>query len=157
MELPVSVQEVKEKDPKELVVFSQPKMGKTTIVAELTKQLKGRGLIINLENGGTDYVEGVYINCYTSSTCDYLEAFSRYREIINTLRREPGKYDYIIIDSLTVLDEWSDIAGTYAYMSSNQGKNFNKDVKTGKTYNHSDLEWKSVTSLGEGNKLPLCI
>ena len=70
---------------------------------------------------------------------------------IKELKENPGMYDYIIIDSLTVLDNWSDIAGTYKFMNTPLGKNFNKDSRTGQVFSHNDPEWKSVTSIGDGN------
>jgi hypothetical protein len=149
--LPTQLVKASELAPKDLIVYSQPKMGKTTIMAELTKQLNGKGLIINLESGGTDYVDGYYVNCYEKPTDSFNDAITRYKSIINELKQNPGIYDYIIIDSLTVLDNWSDIAGTYKYMSTPLGKNFNKDLKTGKVFTHNDAEWKSVTSIGDGN------
>ena len=149
--LPKEVVKSTEKAPKDLIVYSQPKMGKTTIMAELTKKLDGKGLILNLEAGGTDYVDGYYVNCYADPSDSFREAISRYKEVIKELQENPGTYDYLIIDSLTVLDSWSDIAGTYKYMSTPIGKNFNRDPKTGRVLSHTDAEWKSVTTLGDGN------
>lgn len=148
--LPKQLVTASEVAPRDLIVYSQPKMGKTTIMAELTKTLNGKGLIINLEPGGTDYVDGYYVNCYETHTDGFAEVIKRYKDILNEIKENPGIYDYIIIDSLTVLDNWSDIAGTYKYMSSPTGKNFNRDPKTGKVLNHNDLEWKSVSTLPDG-------
>ena len=106
--LPKEVVKSTEKAPKDLIVYSQPKMGKTTIMAELTKKLDGKGLILNLEAGGTDYVDGYYVNCYADPSDSFREAISRYKEVIKELQENPGTYDYLIIDSLTVLDSWPD-------------------------------------------------
>ena len=94
--LPTKLVEATETAPKDLIVYSQPKMGKTTIMAELTKELKGKGLIINLEPGGTDYVDGYYVNCYESASDTFNEAIKRYKEIINELKENPGVYIKII-------------------------------------------------------------
>jgi hypothetical protein len=148
--LPKQLIKSSESSPRDLIIYSQPKMGKTTIMAELTKKLDGKGLILNLEPGGTDYVDGYYVNCYENPTDQFTEALKRYKSIVQELKENPGMYDYLIIDSLTVLDAWSDIAGTYKYMSSPIGKNFNRDQKSGRMFTHNDLEWKSVSTLGDG-------
>ena len=149
--LPTNLIKASETAPKDLIIYSQPKMGKTTIMAEFTKELKGKGLIINLEPGGTDYVDGYYVNCYEKPSDGFNEAITKYKEIIKELQENPGTYDYLVLDSLTVLDAWSDIAGTYKYMSTPIGKNFNRDPKTGRVISHTEPEWKSVTTIGDGN------
>lgn len=145
----IELSKVREVDAKDLLIYAQPKAGKTTILASLTKQLKGKAVILNLEKGGTDYLEGYFLNCYKEQGDGYDEAFKNYKGFLDYLRTHVGEVDYLGIDNLSVLDEWADIAGTYYYMQTTQGKKFNRDDK-GKLITHKDAEWKSVTTLGEG-------
>lgn len=140
---------VKETDPTDLVIYAQPKMGKTTISAALTRQLGGKGAILNLERGGTDYLDGYFLNCYKTNGDTFDVASKNYKGYLEYLKANLGILDYLIVDNLSVLDEWADIAGTYTYMNTTQGKKFNRDDK-GKIITHNDPEWKSVTTLGEG-------
>lgn len=147
--LPDTVTEVKEKNPTDLIIISVPKTGKTTIVAELTKN--DNGIIFNLEKGGTDYVSGRFLNIYPDSTTSFDEALENYKGYRDALLKSKGKYKYLIIDSLSALDEISNVMGTYFYMYNvPQGKNFNRDAKSGKAYVHGDPNFKYVTELGEG-------
>jgi hypothetical protein len=147
--LPDSITEVKEINPTDLVIISVPKTGKSTILAELTKQKNG--IIFNLEKNGTDYLSSRCINIYDDSITSFDEAMEVYKGYRTQLLKEKGKYDYLIVDSLTALDEMSNLMGTYYYMHSvPQGKNFNRDPKNGETYKFGDDRFKMVTELGEG-------
>lgn len=141
--------EIREKDPKDLIIYASPKAGKTTIIASLTNKLNGRAVILNLEKGGTDYLSGYFLNCYENLADGYDEAFKNYKSYLEYLKKNIGEVDYLAIDNLSVLDEWADIAGTYFYMQTTQGKKFNRDEK-GVIITHKSPEWKSVTTLGEG-------
>jgi hypothetical protein len=147
--LPEEVTEVKETVPSDLIIISVPKTGKTTILAELTQQ--ENAAILNLEKGGTDYVKGRFMNIYPETTTSFEEACANYKAYRDLLLKNKGKYDYLIIDSLSALDEISELMGTYYYMYNvAQGKNFNRDPKTGKPYSYNDENFKLVTSLPEG-------
>ena len=147
--LPEEISEVKETNPSDLIIVSVPKTGKTSILAELTK--KENGIILNLEKGGTDYVSGRFLNIYPDPTTSFEEAMDNYKGYRDLLLQNKGKYKYLAIDSLTVLNDLSEVFGTYYYMHSiPQGKNFNRDPKTGKAYKYGDENFKLVTTLGEG-------
>lgn len=146
----IEFSKVKEVDPKDLVIYAQPKLGKTTICADLTKKLEGKAVIFGLEKGGTDYLEGYFLNCYKNSSDGYTEAIANYKAGKKWIRENRDKIDYLIVDNLSILDDWADIAGTYYYMSTTQGKNFNRDNKTNIQFTHTHPEWKSVTTLGDG-------
>ena len=148
--LPDEVIEVKEKNPTDLIVIANPKTGKTVIASDLTIG-DNNGIMLCLERGGTDYVKGKYINIYDDPMTSFDEAMDNYVGWRNALLKEKGKYDYLVIDSLTALDEMSQLMGTYYYMNNvPQGKNFNRDPKTGIVYKHGDPNFKYVTEIGEG-------
>lgn len=147
--LPEEITDVKETVPTDLIIISTPKTGKTTILAELTKQKNAA--ILNLEKHGTDYVSGRFMNIYPEATTSFEEACENYKAYRDLLVKNKGKYEYLIVDSLTALDEMSELMGTYYYMYTiPQGKNFNRDPKTGKPYKYGDENFKLVTTLPEG-------
>lgn len=147
--LPEEKVKVKETNPTDLVVISVPKCGKTTILAELTKS--GDGIMFNLEKSGTDYLEGYFLNIYPDAMSTVEEAIENYKGYRDLLMKNKGKYKYLIVDSLTALNDMSEIMGTYYYMHSvPQGKNFNRDPKTGEAYKYGNPNFKLVSSMPEG-------
>ena len=68
-----------------------------------------------------------------------------------------GKYEFLIVDVITDLDDLSELGGTFAYMDSITGLSWNrvrgadgKPQKGGPKIPYGDPEWKSVTTMGEG-------
>lgn len=122
-------------NPNTLLIYAPPKMGKTTIVAQLKNSL-----VLELERGGADFVE---INAID------IEKASEFNKTLDALEKSTHKYDYIVIDTLTRLDELSEIVGTYNFMNQAQGKKFNRDEQ-GKVIFHTDPRFESVHSLPNG-------
>jgi hypothetical protein len=151
LKLPEKITEVRETAPNDLILISVPKTGKSTILAELTKGKNGEGILFNLEKGGTDYLSGKFLDIYPTATTSMREALDNYKGYRDLLLKNKGKYKFLLIDSLTALNDLAEIMGTYYYMYSiPQGKNFNKDPKTGKVYDFEDPLFKTVNSLPEG-------
>lgn len=149
LKLPEKIVEVREKNPTDLIIISVPKTGKSTILADLTKS--GDGILFNLEKSGTDYLEGYFLNIYPDATSSIQTALDNYKGYRDLLLQNKGKYKYLIIDSLTALNDMSEIMGTYYYMYSvPQGKNFNRNPKTGEAYTYGHPEFKLVSSMPEG-------
>lgn len=149
--LPEKVVSVKETSPSDLILVSVPKTGKTTILADLTKSELGAGMLFNLEKHGTDYVDGFFVNIYPDATTSLEEACENYKGYRDLLLKNKGKYKFLIVDSLSALNEISEVMGTYYYMYSvPQGKNFNRDPKTQQAWKYGDANFKLVTSLPEG-------
>lgn len=62
-------------------------------------------------------------------------------------------YDFLIVDTISKLDEWSEIVGTINYMRSPQGKKWNRVIEGDENSNPlgiNDPRFQSVHSLGEG-------
>lgn len=98
-------------DPKNLIIFGLPKCGKTTSLSFLPNALH-----IDLENG-TDYVEAMKIKANT-----YIELY----EIATELKNNPDQFNFVILDTVTALE---DIALPYAnilYRKTPMGKNFSE-------------------------------
>lgn len=149
IELPTEITKASRKSPSSIILYGPPKIGKTTAASLFTTHFKkGKSVILNLERGGTDFNDAVVFSVYDTKDATFETAVSRYNAFIEALRKGHN-YEYLIVDSLTVLDEWSDIAGTYDYMQTNQGKNFNVDSQ-GNKISHTHPAWESATSIGNG-------
>ena len=122
-------------NPQTLLIYALPKVGKTTICAQLENSL-----IIEAEFGGADFVEGCIVD---------VEKPSVFEEVLSSIESSGKTYKYIVIDTLTKLDEWSEIIGTYNYMDKAQGRKFNRDEK-GQVIYHTDNRFESVHELGNG-------
>jgi hypothetical protein len=136
--------------PKDLVVISIPKMGKGSIFGDFTT--KYNALILDLEKGGYDYISARKLSTYTTNSTTRFESFQNYIKYRKLLLENKGKYDFLLVDGLTDLDDLSDLGGTFAYMNSVIGKKFNREGgdPNGRKFTPDDPEWKSVLTLPEG-------
>ena len=132
-----------------LVVISIPKMGKGSIFGDFTK--KNKALILDLEKGGYEHIEARKLSTYISQETTRLEAYQNYIKYRKALLEQKGKYEYLLIDGLTDLDDLSDIGGTMAFMNTIIGKKFNRKAGTEDKLEYGDPEWKSVLTLPDGN------
>jgi hypothetical protein len=150
LELPDNITEVKSTNPRDLVIISIPKMGKGTILGNFTA--KNNALVLDLEKGGYEFIAARKLSTYTSQETTKWESFQNYIEYRKLLLENKGKYEYLIIDGLTDLDDFSEIGGTLAYMNTIIGKKFNRKggVPDGEKLLYEDPEWKSVLTLPEG-------
>lgn len=150
LELPTEITEPTIIAPKDLVIVSIPKMGKGTILGDFTKT--HNALVLDIERGGYDYIPARKLSTYSSQDGDKWESYQNYIKYRNLLMDSRGKYDYLIIDGLTDLDDLSVIGGTISYMNSIQGKKYNRrgGVAEGEKIPYGDPEWKPVIELGDG-------
>jgi hypothetical protein len=95
------------KDPKSLIIFAKPKVGKTSLLAGLENCL-----IIDLENG-TDYVEALKLKAHSISDI---------RKIIDAVIAASKPYDYIAVDTITRLEDMCIPYAEQLYANSPQGK-----------------------------------
>lgn len=147
--LPDTITESSGKSPRDLVVISQPKMGKSAILGDFS--VKYNGLIFNLEKGGYEYIDAKKIDIHETDLTSDIEAFYSYIKWRNVLLENKGKYDVLIIDGLSDLDKMSELGGTLKYMNSIVGKKFNRTKKgLGEKLDPSHPEFKSVLTLADG-------
>jgi len=149
--LPDEVTNSTGKSPRDLVIISQPKMGKSAIFGDFTS--KYNALVFNLEKGGYEYINARKIDIHESEQTTDEEAFFKYIQWRNKLVAEKGKYKVLLIDGLSDLDAMSELGGTLMYMKSTIGKYFNCKVKKRPEsgyYEPGDPGFKSVLTLADG-------
>lgn len=139
IELPKGKRKPLSKNPHIMLIYSKPKVGKTTIVSQLEDSL-----LIEHEPHGADFVEANVIE---------INKPSELNQLFDKIEAAGKPYKYLIIDTITKWDEWSEIVGTLNYMKKPQGKKFNlKDEKnpTKGRFSYTDPEFESVHELGNG-------
>lgn len=134
--LPTEIRKATAIDPGSILIYSAPKTGKTTITAQLPNSL-----LIELEHEGADHVDANVINAKSPM---------QFEDTLLAIQKANNPYDYVIIDTITKLDEWSEMVGTMNYMEKNAGKNFNRDNK-GNKIPFGDQRFETVHSLASGN------
>lgn len=158
-------------DPRCLVLYSLPKAAKTTILAQLPNSL-----IVDFE-GGTDLLTAVKVKVvglkpHPSETIEQRnlrwggfintdgqkETHYYASEIITALRKN-NPYRFIILETVTRLEEMCEDDATVTYMNSPIGKNFNRwseddskidPVKYPKGVVKPRGKWESVLTLPKG-------
>lgn len=134
--------------PKSILVYSSYKTGKSTICAQLS--LKGNSLVISTDPDGYAGLEARY------QQCDTVEEFEKYIKLLEeNITNSEQRLDYLIIDNVSRVDEFSEIVGTYRYMKSSMGSGFNSEknkdgLPTGKKLLHTDNRWEKVITLPNG-------
>lgn len=99
--------------PKNLIIFSKPKVGKTALLAGLDDCL-----IIDLEDG-SDYVDALKIK---ASSIEDIKAIGE------EIKRQDFPYKYIAVDTITALEEICVPFAEILYGRTSMGKNwFKKD------------------------------
>lgn len=107
--LPMTKLSAEVKSPKNLIIFSKPKVGKTTLVAQLENNL-----ILDLEEG-TDYVDAIKIKA---------SSIGRINEIGSAIKSAGMPYKYITIDTGTALEEMCIPYAEQLFSKSPMGKNW---------------------------------
>jgi len=152
IKLPDEITKVTLTAPRDLVILGQPKIGKGCILGDFTKN--HNAIVLDLEKGGYEYIEARKLTTYPTQETTKLESYQNYIKYRNLLLENKGKYEYLIIDGLSDLDELSDMGGTFVYMNSVIGKTFNRPKLPsggyGEPYKYGDAEFKTVSSLPEG-------
>lgn len=115
--LPTSIIKSVIKSPKNLIIFSKPKTGKTTLLSKLPNCL-----ILDLEDG-TDYVDALKIKA--TSIKDIIE-------IGKQIKLAGRPYEFIAIDTVTALEEMCIPYAEELYSRSPMGKNWFTPVEGGK-------------------------
>jgi hypothetical protein len=100
--------------PKNLIIFSKPKVGKTSLLADLESCL-----ILDFEDG-SDYVDALKLKVNTVEELKLIGA---------EIKEQGHPYKYIAVDTVTALEEKCIPVAEKLYSKSSMGKNW---FKTGK-------------------------
>jgi hypothetical protein len=127
--LPTANVAAKSSNPRKLLIYSHPKVGKTSAVS----QLEGC-LIVDLESSAS-FFGGMYLDVKSIAKQQKITMFEAFKQVIVALKtqvKESGVfYKYVCIDSLTILEEISKELALINYKASPVGKSFEgKDVFT---------------------------
>lgn len=114
IKLPTSKVPAAHKSPKNLIIFSKPKVGKTSILSQLDNCL-----ILDLENG-SDYVDAIKIKA---------NSITEIKEIGKAIKEAGNPYNIIAVDTITALEEMCIPYAEELYTRSPMGKNWPTDGK----------------------------
>jgi hypothetical protein len=107
--LPTAKVVAESKSPKNLIIFSKPKVGKTTLLSELENCL-----ILDLEDG-TDYVNAMKLKA---------RSVDDIKKIGSAIKEAGHPYRYIAVDTITALEELCVPYAEELYSKSSMGKNW---------------------------------
>jgi hypothetical protein len=128
--LPTKVVKAAFTSPKNMIIFSKPKVGKTTLLSQLENCL-----IIDLE-GGSDYVDALKVKA--SSVADITR--------IGKAIHEAGRpYKYIALDTITALEEMCVPFAEELYSKSSMGA---------KWFTEGKKKYGSILNLANGAGYP---
>lgn len=149
LELPKVRTKAERVNPRNLVLFGLPKSGKTTAISHLPNCL-----IIDTEEG-SGFVDGIKIQLPKDK--GPVGKWQWLKALAEKIRKEGYPYDYVAIDTITQLDEYSEWVGTFSYMNTLQGTAFNRErdtngnpIKGGAFLPFGTPEYESVHNLPQG-------
>lgn len=100
------------KEPRVLILYGMPKVGKTELVSTLPN-----ALIIDCDDGAS-FQSGYFQSC---------KSVREFKEICRALRAEQHKFKFVVVDTVSELEAFCLPEAKIAYKSSVIGKNFNGD------------------------------
>lgn len=106
---------VKSHDPKRLIIFSKPKRGKTTALASLPNCL-----ILDTEHGSS----------YISALKVEVNNIQDINDLCKELKTANYPYDFIAIDTITMLEDVAKPLALKLYQATPAGANFTGDIIT---------------------------
>lgn len=117
IELPTKPIPAVTQDPKNLILFGQPKVGKSTTLSVLPNNL-----ILDIEDG-SDYISGLKIKA---------KNVKEIKEICNAIKEAGCPYDFITIDTITALEDMAKPLALQLYKKTPAGQAdvLTKDVLT---------------------------
>ncbi len=131
MELKLPTEKIKAErvNPKTMVLYSKPKIGKTTALSQLKDCL-----LIDVENGA-GFVDAMKISVLDLAKKNDITPISALKEVINTIKKaneEKGDYiyKYGVIDTVSALEDHCLVLANKLYRDTPQGRNWQGDDVT---------------------------
>ncbi len=123
IELPNNVIKAKRINPKSIVIFGHPKIGKTTALAKLDNCL-----VLDFEQG-TDFVDALKIDIITKSKEQNVLPIVYLKQLVTKIKEENEKkgdyvYKYIAIDTVSALEDLVLPLANSMYKKTSMGKNW---------------------------------
>lgn len=135
MALPKTKVAAATQNPRISIFYSVPKIGKTTVLAELEDNL-----MLECDPRGADHVDAIKVD-----TPDWKSFYSTYVELKKEVEAE-GKRKFITLDTITPFEDWMNVVAVSSYKQTTIGKNFTGnnilELPQGSGYYHSRLELK---------------
>lgn len=123
-------------NPKVLVLYGPPKVGKTTVLAQLENCL-----ILDFEDG-TDHIDSLHLK---------VTSLAHLAEVCAEIRNQNRPYKYIAMDTVTSMETWCEELATTNYKNSVIGKNFDGksvlELPKGAGYLHLRLAFAEVSQM----------
>lgn len=113
IELPTKKVEASTKSPELLIIFSAPKTGKTTLVADLDNNL-----IIDLEKG-SNFVDAMKIQ---------VSSYQELNDVCEEIKKQGKPYRYITLDTATTLEDMCMGLALKLYQLTPMGKTYTGDI-----------------------------
>lgn len=126
IELPTTKTKASRVNPRKIILFGKPKIGKSTSLANLDNCL-----IIDLE-GGTEYLDALKIDVIQIAKSKEISPITALKQVIDTIK-EANKskggfvYKYGAIDTISVLEEIVLPVAKMLYQKTPMGRNFQGD------------------------------
>lgn len=116
--LPTKIVPASTKSPRKLFIFSAPKVGKTSLLVQLPN-----ALLLDFEDG-SEFVEGFKINMIQKSIEENKPLLTIIKEVAGELQQSSHKYDYIILDTATALEDVARDLALILYKATPMGKSY---------------------------------
>lgn len=132
-------------NPETLIMYGLPKCGKTRAIMDPVHGLKNC-LVLDVERGSNHYSG---LKMQPEKDWGPVKIFGWLKEVASAIKKAGRPYDYVVVETLSFLDELSEWVGSWLYMNSPQGKKFNRNAD-GTMKRPSDPEYQSVHTLADG-------
>ena len=135
--LPTTKKQVIIKSPKNLIIFSKPKTGKTSLTSALDNWL-----VLDFDKG-SDFVSNMSIK---------IESIEHVGEVVKKIKDTNVQYDGIVIDTATILEDMCIPYAEKLYAKTSMGKNWFLKGTDGKYHPESGkFQYGIITNLPNGS------